>query len=160
MSSLFTPTYRASSLVDVDIDKLWELGVRGIILDLDNTIVKWDSEKIEPEVSQWITYILKRGFLVCIVSNGMQKRVKMIANTLGVPYVSRAVKPMRRGFKKALKIMELKIEETAVIGDQVFTDVIGGNRMGLLTVLIHPLSDKEFITTKIFRKLERFLLKS
>jgi HAD superfamily phosphatase (TIGR01668 family) len=68
------------------------------------------------------------------------------------------VKPRRRAFRRALHIMELTSQETAVIGDQIFTDVLGGNRLGLYTILVTPISEKEFIWTRLMRKLERFVL--
>jgi hypothetical protein len=99
------------------------------------------------------------GFQVYIVSNALPRRVRYFSEKLEVPGIHSARKPRRRGFREALKAMGLKRSEVAVVGDQVFTDVWGGNRMGLFTILVIPLNKKEFLLTRLVRKIERWLLK-
>lgn len=159
MLSKFKPDKHFQDIFAIDFDKLRKEGIRGLICDIDNTIVPWSEEKVLAEVTDWFAEIKKKGFKVCLVSNGTDRRVSFFSNQLGLPAVGQAVKPSKRAFQKAQKKLGLKREEIAVIGDQIFTDVFGGNRMGFKTILVEPLSKKEFITTRIMRSLERLVYK-
>lgn len=159
MYRLLRPHLVVDSLFDIDFDKLKEEGIRGVIFDLDNTIVPWDSCEMCPDISDWLKEIIRKGFLVSIVSNNWQKRVKEIAARFDLPFVSRAYKPRKTGFRKALAAMGLEAHETAVVGDQLFTDVLGGNRLGLRTIWVKPLTRHEFIGTKIHRKFENLAVR-
>jgi HAD superfamily phosphatase (TIGR01668 family) len=98
------------------------------------------------------------GIFVTVVSNNKLKRVKMFSDPLGIPYIYGARKPMRRAFRKALKTMNLKKEEVVVIGDQLLTDVLGGNRLGLHTILVVPVAQTDGFVTKFNRRVERRIL--
>ncbi|WP_378956350.1 YqeG family HAD IIIA-type phosphatase [Pelosinus sp. sgz500959] len=155
MYNLLCPSLIIKSLYEIEPQVLHQQGIKGIIFDLDNTIIPWDSPTMSPEMIQWLQELLTRGFKICLVSNNMGKRVKTIAGIFGIPFVSRAYKPAKSGFRQALTRMELREEEVAVVGDQLFTDVLGGNRLGLFTIWVKPLSAKEFIGTRITRRLEK-----
>jgi HAD superfamily phosphatase (TIGR01668 family) len=142
----------------IDLEHLTDRGIRGIIVDLDNTLVPWNDKKLFPEVLEWIGGVKNRGLKVCIVSNNHSERGEDLAKALNVPAIWRAVKPRRRAFRRALEIMGLKAPKVAVIGDQVFTDVLGGNRLGMHTILVRPLDKKEFVLTKMMRHLEKVIL--
>ncbi|MDR3591617.1 MAG: YqeG family HAD IIIA-type phosphatase [Negativicutes bacterium] len=159
MYHLFCPDMMVESLQDINFDELKEEGVRGIIFDLDNTIIPWDSSDLCPTVALMLSEILAKGLKVSIVSNNWHKRVKEIALQLGLPFVSRAYKPAKTGFRRALAAMELEAGETVVIGDQLFTDVLGGNRLGLRTIWVKPLTAQEFIGTKIHRRFEKLAVR-
>jgi HAD superfamily phosphatase (TIGR01668 family) len=107
----------------------------------------------------WVQEIKDAGIKVCILSNALEHRVRAVGESLGVPWVSRAVKPRKSPFRQALKILGTAPRETAVIGDQIFTDIWGGNRMGLYTIWTTPLSTKELFSTKAVRRLERLVVK-
>lgn len=155
MYKLLCPDETVDKLCDIDIDGLERRGIRGIIFDLDNTIIPWDSVEMCPIITVWLENILTRGFKVAIVSNNWQKRVKAIAERFNLPFVSRAYKPAKSGFRQALAVLELQPQQVAVVGDQLFTDVLGGNRFGLYTVWVKPLTTHEFIGTRIHRKFEK-----
>jgi len=156
---LLCPDAMPESLFDIDFDKLTDLGIKGIIFDLDNTIIPWDSSEMCPDICAWLTEVLGKGFKVSIVSNNWHSRVRKIANRLDVPFVARAYKPAKFGFRSALATMELGPEETAVVGDQLFTDVLGGNRLGLFTIWVKPLTRNEFVGTKIKRYMESWVVR-
>jgi len=145
--------------VDIDLEGLLQKGIRALILDLDNTLVKWHEAEVPAEVDHWVDQAKARGFKLCIASNALPERVKLIAGRLGIPYVSGALKPRRTPFRKALMRMDVVSQETAVVGDQIFTDVLGGNRLGLYTILTRPLSRKEFPTTRMLRGLENWVIR-
>ncbi|WP_371371405.1 YqeG family HAD IIIA-type phosphatase [Sporomusa aerivorans] len=159
MLKLLVPGLAVNTLSDIDFAELKQRGIRGIILDLDNTIIPWNSPELCPEVLAWIKDLPGQGFKVCLVSNNGKRRVKHIALQCGAPFIARALKPSRTGFRRAASVMELHSEAIAVIGDQLFTDILGGNRQGMLTIRVKPLAAKEFIGTKITRQLEKVALR-
>jgi HAD superfamily phosphatase (TIGR01668 family) len=153
--SLLCPNLILDSLLDLEHSKLREIGIKGIIFDLDNTIIPWDSQHMSIEMIEWLKSLIAKGFKICLLSNNMDKRVKNIAEIFGIPFVSRAYKPAKSGFRNAVAVMDLSANQVAVVGDQLFTDILGGNRAGLVTIWVKPLSAQEFIGTKITRSLEK-----
>jgi HAD superfamily phosphatase (TIGR01668 family) len=153
------PKYQTDSVLDLDLLELQERGIQGIIFDLDNTLVAWKQDILAPEVVDIIKQAKRLGFKMSILSNALEHRVEAVANLLDIPYVSRAVKPRKSPFRKALELMGTTQETTAVVGDQLFTDILGGNRMKLYTIWISPISATEFISTKAVRKIERLVVK-
>lgn len=154
-----TPDLVLNSIYDLDLAFLKKKGIKGIITDLDNTLVVWNVCQVEEPLEKWLFAVKEADFKLCILSNNSSGRVDDFAAKIGVPAVSKAVKPRRIGFRRALKQMGLKASETAVLGDQLFTDILGGNRAGLFTILVTPLSQKEFIGTRLVRQVERILLR-
>jgi HAD superfamily phosphatase (TIGR01668 family) len=146
-------------LDDIDLAALKQAGIRGIIFDLDNTIIPWGSNVMDEKVRLWLDRLIKQGFKVSLVSNNKNKRVKEIGEKLSMPFVARALKPAKTGFRQALVQMGLAATQAAVIGDQLFTDVLGGNRLGLYTIWVRPLSSKEFIGTKVHRQFEKLAVR-
>jgi len=106
-----------------------------------------------------IANLKKNGFRICIVSNNSGAKIKEFANQLEVPIIQKARKPSRRPFYRAMKLMSTKPEETVMVGDQIFTDIVGGNRSGLFTILVLPISKIEFVGTRVTRFFERIVLK-
>lgn len=159
MYNLICPRVKVNSLYEINLDVLKQTGIKGIIFDLDNTIIPWDSPNIQPEIIQWLQDVSTEGFKICLVSNNMGRRVEDIAMVLDVPFVARAYKPAKHGFRQAVRIMSLTAHEVAMVGDQLFTDILGGNRLGLYTIWVTPLSSKEFIGTKITRQAEKIAVR-
>ncbi len=159
MLNLLCPDIYLESIYQLDLSKLKKKGIKGIITDLDNTLIAWDENEIYPQLDDWFKILKEEGFKVCIVSNNSLERVSEFADIFGIPAIPKAVKPRRRAFRLAMEKMQLKPEEAAVLGDQVFTDVLGGNRLGLFTILVIPVSEREFIGTKVVRQAEKFVLK-
>ncbi|HEY8464857.1 MAG TPA: YqeG family HAD IIIA-type phosphatase [Bacillota bacterium] len=153
------PKLQARSVLDLNLIQLREQGIKGIIFDLDNTLVEWKQDQLTPEVMALVQQLKELGFKMTILSNALEYRVEAIARRLDIPYISRAVKPRKSPFRKAMDLMATTPETTAVVGDQIFTDILGGNRMKLYTIWISPLSSTEFISTKAVRKLERLVVK-
>ena len=152
-----TPSEMVSSVVDIDLDELSRRGIRGILLDFDNTLLPWSGTKVSVEVRRWVRRAQARGFRLCIVSNAPNKRLAQQANNLRIPFISKAFKPTGKGIGRALELLGLNCSETTMVGDQMFTDVLAGNRMGLFTVLVHPVYEREQWWMKYVRDLERAL---
>ncbi|MCH1625013.1 YqeG family HAD IIIA-type phosphatase [Fredinandcohnia quinoae] len=154
----FLPNEHKKSVYDISINKLKERGVKGIITDLDNTLVEWDRPNATPELVTWFEEVRKHGIVVMIVSNNNEQRVKSFADPLGLPFIFEARKPLTLAFKRAVREMNLKKEEVVVIGDQLLTDVLGGNRSGLHTILVVPVAQTDGVITKFNRTIERRIL--
>jgi len=145
---------------EIDLSELWEMGHRFLLLDLDNTLLSWKAGKVSGPVVEWIGRARELGFSMCIVSNSLIKwRVLRLGKILGIPAINRAVKPRKSGLLRALRLLDAPRQSTVVVGDQVFTDVLGGNRLGLYTILVRPVDRREFCATLIQRILEKILLR-
>jgi uncharacterized protein len=152
------PNLHVNSIYDIDLDALKRQGIKGIITDLDNTLIEWDRPNATPKLLNWLEKLKVEGFCVIIVSNNKHLRVSSFADPLGIPYIHRARKPTRAPFLDAMRKMGLAKEQMVVIGDQMFTDVLGGNRMGLYTILVVPVAQTDGLLTRINRRMERFAL--
>lgn len=153
------PALHIKELTELKPDDLLARGVKGVLLDLDNTLVEWGKVEVPPATVAWVEAMKKSGLKMCIVSNALEERVKAVGEKLGIPWVSRGIKPRKTPYKKALALLGTSPEETATVGDQLFTDIWGGNRMALLTVWTTPLSTREMFFTRFVRRLERIVVK-
>lgn len=158
MLKWFTPSAYVDSIYHIDIENLNKLNVKGLIIDLDNTLIPRDEEETPQKLLAWLNGLEKKGFKVCVVSNNTNSRGRLISEKLNLPVISMAKKPAKAAFNKALGILKTTKEETVVVGDQLFTDVLGGNRMKLKTILVVSLGGKDFFATVLMRKLERVIL--
>ncbi|MHA6260343.1 YqeG family HAD IIIA-type phosphatase [Sporosarcina sp. CAU 1771] len=154
----FLPSEYVKNVFQIRPEKLKEQGIKGIITDLDNTLVEWDRPDATPEVIEWLQSMKDAGILVTIVSNNHEPRVKLFCEPLGIPYIFRAKKPMRSPFIKALDLMGIKKDEAVVIGDQLLTDILGGNRKGLHTILVIPVASSDALITRFNRMTERKIM--
>ena len=154
--NLLRPALLAEAVWDIDLDSLWALGTRGLILDLDNTLVDWNDTSVRPEVRAWLEAARRKGMRLCVASNAVRgKRVTRVARALGLLAVTRAGKPFPIAFRRAMAELATDASSTCAIGDQVFTDMLGANWLGLKTVLVRPLSRRESPHTRLIRLVER-----
>jgi HAD superfamily phosphatase (TIGR01668 family) len=156
---LFAPDLYVRSVHAIDLDVLASKGVRALLLDLDNTLLPRDTNVVPDELKAWAVDLRDRGFSVCLVSNNWHERVRRVADELGFDLVDRAVKPLPFAFLAALRRAGATAREAAVIGDQVFTDILGGKLLGIRTVLVEPLSSTDLPHTLLLRRLEALVLK-
>lgn len=152
------PGEYVKSIYHISPSVLKEKGVKGIITDLDNTLVEWDRPNATPTLIEWLHEIKQHQIKITIVSNNNEERVRVFSDPLEIPFISKARKPLRTAFKKALLTMNLKKEETVIIGDQLLTDILGGNRMGLHTILVVPVASSDGFFTQFNRKIERRIM--
>lgn len=158
MLNFFRPTWYYHSIYDIDLGELKKEGIIGLIVDLDNTIIERNNRKASENLRRWLLKLKKEGFRCCIVSNNWSFRVGQIADQLKLPMVAPAGKPRRRAFKLGLVTLGTSVGQTAVIGDQLFTDILGGNLVKLRTILVVPLSSRDLPHTKMLRVLEKIIL--
>lgn len=153
------PDLLVNSLEEIPLGRLQQRGIRAFILDLDNTVTFWQSDTVAEATRAWLRQVRELGFAVCLSSNNSYARGAPVAACLGLPLVPSAGKPRRRAFYQALDILGTGPQETAVIGDQIFTDVFGAKRLGMFCILVRPLGPREFITTRLLRHLERLVIR-
>jgi HAD superfamily phosphatase (TIGR01668 family) len=150
----------ALSLQAVDLEALWADGFRGIIVDVDNTLIAFDKDHIADEVHEWFRRAKTLGFRLVFLSNNFKNRVGAVSTMLECPGVPSAMKPLPFGFIAALRLLETSRKQTIVIGDQLVTDILGAATIGLPGILVNPIAQKDFPLTKVFRWVERRLIDS
>lgn len=154
----FIPQLQVDTIYQINLQQLQENGIKGIITDLDNTLVGAKEPNTNPQLVEWFKLVDSLGFQLVIVSNNSKLRVATFSEAIQLPYIPRARKPFNKSFYKALQMMNLQADQTVVIGDQLLTDVLGGNRMGLYTILVTPFSlEDESFFTRINRRVERYI---
>lgn len=157
LAKYLCPTLRIDRVSNIDLNWLEAQNIKFILLDVDNTISYWLEEDIEVDIAHWIELLKQRNFKITLLSNSDSDRLKRISKRFSIPAISWSCKPFSFSFHKALSIMGAKdASQAIVIGDQMFTDVLGGNKIGAKTIWTQSLSSREFIFTKVVRLLEKF----
>ncbi len=155
---MLSPDRYHSSVTAIDLADLQRGGVRHLLIDLDNTLMPRDSSEVPPDVRVWIDRLSDHGMSACLVSNNWHAHVTSVAESIGLPIVAKALKPFPSAFRKGLRELGGSAKHAAVIGDQIFTDVLGGNLLGMTTVLVAPQSTSDLPHTLVLRRLERLVL--
>lgn len=155
---MFSPDFYYSSVTAIDLAMLGGTGVRHLLVDLDNTLLPRDRSDVPAEVRTWIDSLPGHGMNACLVSNNWHAHVQATADRIGLPIVARSLKPFPRAFRRGLRVVGGTPDTTAIVGDQVFTDILGGNLVGLTTVLVRPQSASDLPHTLLLRRAERVVL--
>jgi HAD superfamily phosphatase (TIGR01668 family) len=143
----------------ISLQELADEGIRGIVIDLDNTLIGWKLLEPTPEVAAWVRAALDRGFAVAVVSNNVRAWVKSVATRLGIiTFVHNALKPLPFGVIRAVKQLRVQRSETVVVGDQLFADVLAAKLLGIRAILTEPIVSQEHRAMRPIRALERFML--
>jgi hypothetical protein len=159
MRSWFIPQSYILKIEDLSIEFLKKKNIKGLIFDLDNTMIPWGEYRVTPNLVDLIQRIKDANISICIVSNNRGQSISDFAKSLKIYLVDRAGKPRSKPFQAAMRLMKTNANETAMVGDQLFTDIFGANRVGIYSILVKPISDKEFVGTQFVRKVERALIK-
>lgn len=159
IAPLFFPSEMIDSTYDIDFEKLYEEGYRGVIFDIDNTLVK-HNERATKEAVELLSKLNEIGFSVLFLSNNKEPRVKLfrdesLANAM---YIFKAGKPLKKGYLEAVNKMGITVDTAIFVGDQLFTDVWGAKRCGIYHILVKPIDKKEEIQIVLKRKLEWIVL--
>jgi len=160
MFGFLTPHYRISSVLELTPERLGGLGLESLLLDADCTLKRYRDEQCAPGVAEWLETLRRAGFGLCLISNGLGARIGRFAESLGLPFVAGALKPLPLGCRRAMRKMGFHRHSTAMVGDQLFADVIAGRLAGLITFLVEPIHpEEEPWFTQLKRGPERWLLK-
>lgn len=153
----FYPHKTADSAYEINYEKLYRDGYRGILFDIDNTLVEHGADAT-PRAIELFGRLKKIGFQTCLISNNSEERVNRFNRQIKANYIYKANKPFIKSYVKAAKLMGTRVDNTVFVGDQLFTDVYGANRIGMLTYLVKPIGPKEEIQIVLKRKLEKLVL--
>lgn len=160
MLKALIPDLYLESIHDLDPERLRRRGIKAVLVDLDNTLTQWRYGQPDATLAAWVQRLRDSGIEPFIVSNNRRHRVQAFVEALRIDGLADAVKPRRAGYRKAMRA--LKIDDpaqVAVLGDQLFTDILGGNRLGAMTILVRPVSQREMLWTRFVRILERAVMR-
>lgn len=153
------PKAMFNKVSDITTEFLKQNNIKALILDVDNTLIDI-SENLSEQTKKWVEAVKKENIKLYILSNSNKKeKVKKVAEKLGIPYEYFGKKPLKSGFLKVQKILKEEPQNIGVIGDQIFTDIIGGNRCKMFTILVEPIKEKEMLITKWKRPIEEKIKK-
>ncbi len=151
----FIPHTVVKTVQDIDFDVLKNAGIQGVVFDVDNTLIPYDDRAVKPWHEELFKTLKDLGLATIMLTNNHHRDVKTFAEECGVPIIMAANKPLKRGYKKALKVLDLPASMTMMVGDQFMTDLYGASKVGMPTILVNPIKRKsEKWYTKILRKLE------
>ena len=159
MLKTFYPDRYLSSTYKIDFDAYYKKGYRGVIFDIDNTLVPHGAPADERS-KKLFAHLKELGFKVVLLSNNKEPRVKMFNDAVQGSYIFKAGKPLKKNYIKAMEMMGTNPENSIFVGDQIFTDVIGAKRCGMYCILVKPINPKEEIQIVIKRYLEKPIIKS
>lgn len=152
------PSIYIENVKKITLELLKEKKIKGLILDIDNTLIDYDKNLLEG-TKEWCDNLKENNIKLCILSNTNKvKKVEKVAKILNLEYIYFAHKPSKKGFLKAQKLLGLNKEEIAIVGDQIFTDVWGGNRVGMYTILTKPIDKKDILLTRLKRPFEKIVI--
>ena len=159
MSLKFVPEYYFKTFNEASADFLASIGVKGIVLDVDNTLEPYENPLPGEHVKKWLSELKEQGISAAIVSNNGGKRINLFNSELGLPAYYKAKKPFKKNVLNAMRDMGTDKSNTILMGDQVFTDVWAAHNTGIKAILVHPIKDKTDPFTKFKRLLEKPILK-
>lgn len=152
------PDIRLDRITELSPEMLQKRGISALILDVDNTLSTHHGQQLTDGLTDWLELMRKNGVKMTVLSNSTDKRLKPFAEKIGLDYISMGLKPLPIGYMRALRRLGTKSFETAIIGDQIFTDVLGGRLSGIKTVLLTPILPETSLRFRLKRKLEKRLL--
>lgn len=159
MANILHPTVFVDTVFDIDLKTLKDSGIKAFIFDIDNTLAPYADPVPDEKTATWLKELQDMGFGVFFASNNDAERVRRFAESVDIPYKAKALKPLGIYLKKACRSMGVTPKETALVGDQLFTDVWGGNWLKMYTILVKPISEVEDSFVKFKRRFERRILK-
>jgi HAD superfamily phosphatase (TIGR01668 family) len=156
---MLKPDLKVSSVCEITTELLRRHDITAVMVDLDDTLVPSGSEVIRQEIREWMTGLVSAGYPLLILSNGERRRVAFWAAEFGIPGFPLSGKPFWFAFRRGLRRLGATPAQTLMVGDQLFTDVLGANLLGLKTVLVQPLSPGKLPHTRLLRRLEARILR-
>lgn len=156
---LLKPKIKLERITDISLEILKKYNINSLILDVDNTLSTHHGHVLTEGLEEWLNLMQSNGIKLIVLSNSKEVRVKPFAEKINLKYISLGLKPLPFGYFRALKALGSKRKETAIVGDQIFTDVLGGNAVGVITILLTPILLESTAGFKFKRKVERLVFK-
>lgn len=157
--ALLLPDYRFNRITDITAEDFAAMGIKAVALDVDNTLAPHNNPEPLEGVREWLAGMQALGIKTLIVSNNKAVRVSPFADGLGLEFTTRAAKPLPIGFIRCAKKLKIRCRELAVVGDQIYTDIMGANLCGAVSVLVNPVEFENGWSFKVRRRLERSVLR-
>lgn len=160
MFGFLSPHLRVKSVLDLSLDRLRELGLDALLLDVDCTLKRYSHERCGEEVTDWLDQLRGAGIGLCLVSNGRGPRIRAFAEHYELPFAATAMKPLPFRIRRTVRRRGFDRKRTAMVGDQLFADIMAGRLAGLFTILVEPIHpEEEPWFTQLKRRPERRLLR-
>lgn len=156
---LFRPNIKLDKITDISVDLLNKYNINALILDVDNTLSTHHGQVLTDGLEDWLAIMRENDIKLTILSNSTTKRLDPFAKKIGLDYISLGLKPLPFGYLRALSALGTKKKNTAIVGDQIFTDTLGGNLIGINTILLTPIKPETSLRFKMKRRVERYLIK-
>ena len=156
---LLKPDVKFHGITDITVEALEKFGIKALLLDVDNTMSTHHGTVLTDGLCEWIAAMQQSGIKLMVLSNSKRRRIEPFANRIGLPFISLGCKPLPTGYLRGVKAIGEKRKNTAIVGDQIFTDVLGGNIVGVKTVLLTPINLEDGWSFKLRRKLEKKVYK-
>ena len=156
---LLRPNIKLDIITDISVDILKKYNITALILDVDNTLSTHHGQVLTDGLEEWLKNMRENNIKLTVLSNSTKKRLDPFAKKIGLDYISLGLKPLPFGYLRALKALGTKRKNTAIVGDQIFTDTLGGNLVGLNTVLLTPIKPETSLRFRFKRRIEKFLIK-
>lgn len=156
---LLKPNIKLDKITDISVDILKKYNITALILDVDNTLSTHHGQVLTEGLSDWLLCMRENDIKLTVLSNSTKKRLDPFAKKIELDYISLGLKPLPFGYLRALKALGTKRKNTAIVGDQIFTDTLGGNLVGLNTVLLTPIKPETSLRFRFKRRIEKFLIK-
>ncbi len=156
----FKPHIRLDRVTDITVGLLQKYKIDALILDVDNTLSTHHGEVLTDGLEDWLVYMKENGIKLTVLSNSKRKRVEPFAQKINLDFISLGLKPLPFGYIRAVKSLGTRRKNTAIVGDQIFTDIIGGNTVGVKTVLLTPIKPEDGWSFKLRRRLEKIIIKN
>ena len=155
---LLLPDIKLDRITEITAELLKKNGITALILDVDNTLSTHHGQRLTAGLKKWLEDMREAGIKLTLLSNSKSKRLEPFAKKIGLDYISLGLKPLPFGFLRALKALGTNKGNTAVVGDQIFTDTVGGNAVGLKTILLTPIKPETSLRFRCKRRIERFVI--
>lgn len=159
MFSNFKPTWMVDAIYQITPEQLKRHGIKGVLTDLDNTLIAWNNPDGTEELKSWLKSLRDAGIPVIVISNNNHDRVRVAVEKFEVDFVARALKPLGKGIREGVERLGLPKEEVVMIGDQIMTDVRAAHRVGLRSILVRPIVQTDSWKTQFNRLCERKIMK-
>lgn len=151
---LFFPTYFTNKVTDIKLEILKKLNINGVLLDIDDTLVKTKLELPEKEILDWVNLLKLNNIKIILVSNNTKNRVEKFAKNLDIPWIAMSYKPFTFNLKKAIRKISCNLNNVIMVGDQIFTDIFAANLINIKSVLVNPMGTPKSMLMTIKRKFE------
>ena len=154
---ILKPDIKLNRVTDITCELLNKYGITALILDVDNTLSTHHGQVLTDGLPEWLMYMKDNGIKLTVLSNSKRKRVEPFASKIDLDFISLGLKPLPFGYLRAVKALGVKRKSAAIVGDQIFTDILGGNAVGLNTILLTPIKEESGWSFKLRRKIEKKL---